>query len=68
MSEPRRVSTSIADTYVLESSALGDERGWVGELLRQTWVPGIEFVQWNIVQSVAGALRGMHWHERHHDL
>lgn len=68
MPEPRRIRTAIADTYVLESSAFGDERGWVGELVRRNWIPGVELVQWNIVQSVAGTLRGMHWHERHHDL
>jgi dTDP-4-dehydrorhamnose 3,5-epimerase len=68
MFDPRRTPTSIVDTYVLRSSADEDERGSVGELLRRSWVPGVEFVQWNLVRSGAGTLRGMHWHERHHDL
>ena len=68
MSEPSRVSTSIADTYVLRSSEDEDARGSVGELLRQVWVPGVEFIQWNVVRSRARTLRGMHWHELHHDL
>jgi dTDP-4-dehydrorhamnose 3,5-epimerase len=68
MARPRQVPTAIVDTYVLESSPEEDERGSVGELLRRNWVPSVEFVQWNVVQSVAGALRGVHWHERHHDL
>ena len=68
MARPRQVPTAIVDTYILESSPEEDERGSVGELLRRNWVPSVEFVQWNVVQSVAGALRGVHWHERHHDL
>jgi dTDP-4-dehydrorhamnose 3,5-epimerase len=69
MSEPQRVPTPIADTFVLEARAFDDERGSVAELLRHSSVPpGVEFIQWNLVQSVARALRGMHWHERHHDL
>jgi dTDP-4-dehydrorhamnose 3,5-epimerase len=68
MAEPRQVPTAIAETYVLETSPEEDERGSVGELLRRNWVPGVEFVQWNVVHSVARALRGVHWHERHHDL
>jgi dTDP-4-dehydrorhamnose 3,5-epimerase len=68
MDGPLRIATSIAETYVLEPAFSPDERGWVGELLRQSWIPEISFVQWNLVQSVAGTLRGMHWHERHHDL
>lgn len=68
MSEPRTVRTAIADTYLLVSRAEDDERGWVGELFRENWVENADFVQWNIVRSVAGTLRGMHWHEQHHDL
>ena len=68
MAEPRHVPTAIAETYLLETSPEEDERGSVGELLRRSWVLGVEFVQWNVVQSVAGALRGVHWHERHYDL
>jgi dTDP-4-dehydrorhamnose 3,5-epimerase len=68
MTEHRRLATRIDGTYVLESTAMEDERGWVGELLRRRWIEDVEFVQWNLVRSVAGALRGMHWHELHHDL
>jgi dTDP-4-dehydrorhamnose 3,5-epimerase len=68
MAEPRRVATRIEGTYVLGSSAMEDERGWIGELLRRNWLEEVEFVQWNLVRSVAGTMRGMHWHERHHDL
>src|SRR5437764_1151697 len=68
MPEPTHVPTRIADTFILASPPATDERGWVGELLRRCWIEEIEFVQWNVVNSVAGTLRGMHWHERHHDL
>jgi dTDP-4-dehydrorhamnose 3,5-epimerase len=68
MAEASQITTSIADTFVLESSPAADERGWVGELLRRSWVPEVEFVQWNLVRSAGRTLRGMHWHEEHHDL
>jgi dTDP-4-dehydrorhamnose 3,5-epimerase len=68
MEDPLRIPTSIVDAYVLEPPVRADERGWVGELVRQSWLSGVELVQWNIVSSVARTLRGMHWHEQHHDL
>jgi dTDP-4-dehydrorhamnose 3,5-epimerase len=68
MAEAAPVPTSIADTFALETELAVDERGWVGELLRSYWVADAEFLQWNVVHSVAGTLRGMHWHEQHHDL
>jgi dTDP-4-dehydrorhamnose 3,5-epimerase len=68
MSDLHRSRTPIEDAFLLESSAERDDRGSVGELLRREWVPGVDFVQWNVVQSVPRAMRGAHWHERHHDL
>jgi dTDP-4-dehydrorhamnose 3,5-epimerase len=68
MAEPLFVPTRIAETYGLETAPAVDERGWVGELLRSNWVREVVFLQWNVVHSVAGTLRGMHWHEQHHDL
>jgi dTDP-4-dehydrorhamnose 3,5-epimerase len=68
MDDPLRIPTSIVDAYVLEPPVRADERGLVGELVRQSWLSGVELVQWNIVKSVARTLRGMHWHEQHHDL
>jgi dTDP-4-dehydrorhamnose 3,5-epimerase len=36
-------------------------------MLRLNWIAGFQPVQWNVVTSEAGALRGMHVHVRHTD-
>lgn len=47
--------------------AHGDDRGRFIEIFRASWPTGIEPLQWNIVSSVAGVLRGVHVHRRHGD-
>ncbi len=42
--------------------AHGDERGTVMEVYRREWIDGDERVQWNVVHSNAGTLRGVHVH------
>jgi dTDP-4-dehydrorhamnose 3,5-epimerase len=42
-----------------------DERGRFTEVFADHWDAGIEPRQWSLVDSVAGALRGMHLHRRH---
>lgn len=44
-----------------------DERGSVTEILRRSWRPEREFLQWNLTHSHAGVLRGVHLHPRHDD-
>ncbi|MBI2690332.1 MAG: dTDP-4-dehydrorhamnose 3,5-epimerase family protein [Solirubrobacterales bacterium] len=44
-----------------------DERGVFTELFRDEWNSATEPVQWNVVRSVAGVLRGVHVHVTHHD-
>jgi dTDP-4-dehydrorhamnose 3,5-epimerase len=44
-----------------------DDRGTFTELFRQEWGVGVEPIQWNIVRSEAGVLRGVHVHPRHTD-
>jgi dTDP-4-dehydrorhamnose 3,5-epimerase len=44
-----------------------DERGSFTELFRREWDTGADPVQWNVVASAAGVLRGVHVHIRHHD-
>jgi dTDP-4-dehydrorhamnose 3,5-epimerase len=44
-----------------------DERGVFMELHRLEWETGVEPVQWNVVRSAAGVLRGVHVHPRHDD-
>lgn len=43
-----------------------DERGCFTELFRQSWVND-SFIQWNVVRSVVGTLRGVHVHINHSD-
>jgi dTDP-4-dehydrorhamnose 3,5-epimerase len=44
-----------------------DDRGVFTEIFRREWCLGIDPVQWNVVRSVAGVLRGVHVHPRHDD-
>jgi dTDP-4-dehydrorhamnose 3,5-epimerase len=44
-----------------------DSRGIFTEVFRETWNTGVHPVQWNIVTSNAGVLRGVHVHVRHND-
>ena len=44
-----------------------DPRGAVTEVFRESWETGIAPVQWNVVRSEAGVLRGVHVHVRHDD-
>jgi dTDP-4-dehydrorhamnose 3,5-epimerase len=44
-----------------------DERGGFTEVFRESWVGQPHFVQWNVVSSRAGTLRGVHAHRRHTD-
>lgn len=43
-----------------------DDRGALTEVFRRTWRPDFAALQWNLVHSRAGTLRGVHVH-RHHD-
>jgi len=45
----------------------GDDRGVFTEIFRREWDLGIDPVQWNLVHSQAGVLRGVHVHPRHDD-
>lgn len=44
-----------------------DERGSFTELYRREWGTGVDPLQWNVVASEAGVLRGVHVHVRHAD-
>ena len=44
-----------------------DERGSFLEIFRTVWDTGCDPVQWNVVQSEAGVLRGVHVHVTHTD-
>lgn len=42
-----------------------DERGYLFESFRSSWLPGFEFVQDNQSRSTKGALRGLHYQHEH---
>ncbi|MGN6216239.1 MAG: dTDP-4-dehydrorhamnose 3,5-epimerase family protein [Solirubrobacterales bacterium] len=44
-----------------------DDRGTFVEVFRGEWETEVEPVQWNVVHSEAGVLRGVHVHPRHDD-
>jgi dTDP-4-dehydrorhamnose 3,5-epimerase len=60
--------TSIAGVKVLRPPPIDDHRGSLVELCRLSWIPETTIVQWNVVASGPGVLRGMHWHNLHWDL
>lgn len=45
-----------------------DERGSFTEAFRREWDTGLDPVQWNIVSSKQGVLRGVHVHRHHTDI
>jgi dTDP-4-dehydrorhamnose 3,5-epimerase len=56
-----------AGVELRELRANGDERGVFTELFRREWGLPVDPVQWNIVHSEAGVLRGVHVHPVHDD-
>lgn len=44
-----------------------DHRGVFTEIHRREWDTAIDPIQWNVVRSEAGVLRGVHVHPRHTD-
>lgn len=44
-----------------------DERGTFTEIFRESWIEDSRYIQWNVVASKAGVLRGVHVHKKHYD-
>jgi dTDP-4-dehydrorhamnose 3,5-epimerase len=65
---PRAEGTSIAGVRLLRLAPIEDHRGSLVELCRLSWLAETTIVQWNVVASGPGVLRGMHWHNLHWDL
>jgi dTDP-4-dehydrorhamnose 3,5-epimerase len=61
-------SSELPDGVELfDLTAHRDERGVFTELFREEWGSAVHPVQWNVVHSRAGVLRGVHVHPRHAD-
>ena len=54
-------------TSMHELTCIGDERGMIVELDRQSWHPDQTAQQWTLSQSGTGVLRGPHLHKQHAD-
>lgn len=65
MSEGR--ATDIDGVLVQPLSTHSDARGSFTELFRLEWAGAPTVVQWNVVTSKEGVLRGVHVHARHTD-
>lgn len=61
------VKTAIDGVFVFEPKVFGDERGYLFESFRQSWLEGVgidvAFVQDNHSLSSKGILRGLHYQE-----
>jgi dTDP-4-dehydrorhamnose 3,5-epimerase len=57
----------IPDVNLIGFTSHRDQRGMLTELYRQSFDAMPPLVQWNLVRSEAGVLRGVHGHFRHWD-
>jgi dTDP-4-dehydrorhamnose 3,5-epimerase len=62
---PRPERGAIDGARLLPLEPHPDERGSFTEVFSAQWDTGIGPVQWSIVRSAPGVLRGMHLHRRH---
>jgi dTDP-4-dehydrorhamnose 3,5-epimerase len=61
------VSQIPHDVRVFALDPHQDGRGSFSEIFRVEWSADTRLIQWNLVHSEAGVLRGMHVHRRHSD-
>ena len=55
----------IEGVKVFTPRVFNDDRGYLFESFRSSWLPGVEFVQDNQSRSTQGALRGLHYQHEH---
>ena len=66
-SEHNTEHTAVAGARIVPLQAHHDHRGFVAEMFRSEWQVGLDPVQWNVVESEPGVLRGVHVHPTHDD-
>jgi dTDP-4-dehydrorhamnose 3,5-epimerase len=59
--------TLPADVTIRALTMNRDARGSFTEVFRREWDIGVSPIQWNVVQSQKGTLRGVHVHIKHDD-
>ncbi|HEY7705195.1 MAG TPA: dTDP-4-dehydrorhamnose 3,5-epimerase family protein [Acidimicrobiia bacterium] len=68
MTAPAVERSGVIDRVsVIELTMFPDDRGVFTELYRESWGVGVSPVQWNVVRSNRGVLRGVHVHPTHDD-
>jgi dTDP-4-dehydrorhamnose 3,5-epimerase len=68
MAPPELVGVGIEGTWLVGLTRHPDDRGFVAEMFRRSWVPGMsEILQANLSRSQANVLRGLHFHRRQAD-
>jgi dTDP-4-dehydrorhamnose 3,5-epimerase len=68
MAPPELVDVGIQGTWLVPLTRHADERGFVAEMFRRSWVPGMgEMLQANLSRSQPNVLRGLHFHRRQAD-
>ncbi len=55
------ISLEIPEVKVFQPRVFEDDRGFLFESFRRSWLPGVEFLQDNHSHSTQGALRGLHY-------
>ena len=67
MGSPPPSAGSILGVVVTDLTMHPDSRGAFTELFRESWDLDVSPIQWNVVRSEEGVLRGVHVHPRHDD-
>ncbi|MBO6564935.1 MAG: dTDP-4-dehydrorhamnose 3,5-epimerase [Pseudomonadales bacterium] len=55
------IETEIPEVLVFQPRVFDDDRGFLFESFRSSWLPGFDFVQDNHSRSSKGTLRGLHY-------
>ena len=61
----KEIALEIEGIKVFTPRVFNDDRGYLFESFRSSWLPGIEFVQDNHSRSTKGAVRGLHYQHEH---
>ena len=68
MAGPEFVDVGIEGVRLIPLTAHPDDRGFVAEMFRRSWLPGKdEMLQANLSRSHPNVLRGLHFHRRQAD-
>ena len=61
----KEIALEIEGIKVFTPRVFNDDRGYLFESFRSSWLPVVEFVQDNHSHSTKGALRGLHYQHEH---